>query len=189
MGRSRTSRLWRGSVLFNRYALAMLSASSPRFAGVDVRRSWRAVLEQGGAAGRLEIREDGLHWRAGSLLEGLGFRTTTGGFFVPWPEVADVSVEDAPGYASRLGGQIRIQFVESLISLDGQFPGSQRKLRAALAAAFPDSQRGPRPQPRGLRTTIVSDEGWPEPDASSAVDDQGPIPHLRAPGEEPPSAR
>lgn len=143
---------WTGTVEFHR---SQLDENRQLLPGVTVRplgwflRAWRGMArnraERMGArvraagtvdmelaGGRLEVRRDGIRWSGGSVLTPFG--RTSGEFVLPWSQIQSATVVDVPGTASGLGGNLTIEMIPSG-KLDGEFPGSQAKLRQALQRA------------------------------------------------------
>jgi len=74
---------WRAPTQFNRYILAQ----APDFANVHVMNSIGArMFSQGKAGGRLELQQDGLHWRAGSWTMA-GINSVSGGSCFRGPQL------------------------------------------------------------------------------------------------------
>jgi hypothetical protein len=77
----------------------------------------------------MEVREEGLSWEFGRLARFVGMR---GRIRLPWSRVGHVEIGHVPGTIRGIGGGISITLDNSK-TLDGQFVGSQRALRDALA--------------------------------------------------------
>jgi hypothetical protein len=134
-----TADLWDGLVAYRRTDLERAHISTLR-----VKRVWlRRLLGMDNAFGRMEVRGEGIYWRPNRWWS-LGFPMAKGSFLIPWSEVAETSVEDAPGKVSSLGGRVVIHRRNGS-PLSGEFLGSQHALRDALAngSSTSDSDNSP----------------------------------------------
>jgi hypothetical protein len=87
---------------------------------------------KGFSGGKLEIREDGLHWRAGGIATPRC--EISGHFFLPWAVITSVDIGDAQYTLKALGGALTIFLTEGRGQLYGEFLGSRTKLHAALSS-------------------------------------------------------
>ena len=122
--------LWSGIVEFNRTELKGATLNP----GVTVKKSGRTRMTPYDlAGGRLLIKGDGVHWKAGSWLTPLA--RTSGEFFLPWSEVEYFTVGKIPFKVNALGGNVTIKLRDGGTTLTGEFPGSRSALQAAIEAA------------------------------------------------------
>lgn len=129
--------LWRAPVQLSRSLLSQ----SQHFPQVHIGRGARTFLAQGKVGGRLQVRVDGIHWTAGSLLMP-GPNKASGSLELSWDQVARIAVTNVPYKLPWLGGILEIETQDGL-PLRGEFLGSQGALRTALESAsggrFPNS--------------------------------------------------
>ena len=85
------------------------------------------------AGGVLDVRDDGLYWRASSKLTPFG--NTDGFWFAPWSAIRCVNVTSIPYKVNALGGAVEIEFVKGNLAVKGEFLGSQSALKQAVKAA------------------------------------------------------
>ena len=123
-----TSDLWNGLVNYRRSDLERVAFPTLRIRRARVRR----LLGTDIAFGRMEVGVEGISWHPNRWLS-MGFAMAKGSFQIPWSEVAEVNVKDAPGKVSSLGGIVTIMTKQNGESLSGEFLGSQQALRQALA--------------------------------------------------------
>jgi hypothetical protein len=123
--------LWRGPMAFRAKELERLSLPGLRKKRAPFRRfiGWEI------AGGQLEVRPDCLHWEAARWFPFGLLGVTRGTFEVPWMELEEVTVTDAPGTITALGGQLSISHIGDHSTLSGQFMGSQEALRDAIEKA------------------------------------------------------
>lgn len=122
-----TPDLWNGLVSYRRTDLERAHIATLRVTRAPIRRLVGADI----AVGRMALRADGLSWRPNRWWS-LGLPLARGSIQVPWSDVADVSVTDAPGKVSSLGGVLAVRRTDGP-ELSGEFLGSQDALREALA--------------------------------------------------------
>jgi len=112
----------------------------------EIRRTPRRRRGRKGlSGGRLEIREEGLHWRAGGIATPRC--EISGQFFLPWSVIASADVSDVPNTIKALGGALTLFLTEGRGRLYGEFLGSRTKLLAALSST-----------PLGVGTGVANDE-------------------------------
>ena len=85
---------------------------------------------QGLSGGQLDVRADGMHWRAGSLATPRC--EISGTFFLPWSSIRSVDVGYIPGKLRLLGGSVRFIVANDSSELYGEFLGSRRALLHGL---------------------------------------------------------
>ena len=117
--------LWRGHIAFDE------DDFDDRVLFPSITRTPRPGLgRQGLSGGMLELRTDGMHWRAGSLLT--PGCELSGSFFLPWTKIVSVDIGDIPMKVRFLGGAITIYVDGDSEELYGEFLGSRKGLLHAL---------------------------------------------------------
>ncbi len=127
LGSRRRGVLWRGLVSFSEDDLG----GSPAFPHL-VRTPKSSVGRRGLSGGRLEVRQDGIHWSAGSLLT--PGCEISGQFVLPWVEVEAIDIGRAPGKLPFLGGTLTVSLTGEQV-VRGEFLGQRRALTQALRSA------------------------------------------------------
>jgi hypothetical protein len=117
--------LWKGWVSFYEDDLSRRGL----FPGLG-RKSRPGFGRRGLTGGTLELRVDGMHWRAGGVLTPRS--QVSGSFFLPWSKVESADVGSVPGKAKALGGYVRF-VVGKQTALNGEFFGSRTGLLHGLA--------------------------------------------------------
>jgi hypothetical protein len=96
------------------------------------RRRRLKLGRKGLSGGKLEILEDGIRWRAGSIATPKA--EITGHFFLPWAKIARVDVSDAPNTIKALGGALTLYPTGGRGKIYGEFLGSRTNLLEALSS-------------------------------------------------------
>src|SRR5580658_3271082 len=115
----------------------LVSFDENSFGDVDLfpyiqRKRKMKVGSKGLSGGKLEILEDGIRWRAGSIATPRA--EISGHFFLPWTKIARVDVSDVPNTIKALGGAVTLFLTEGRGKVYGEFLGSRTKLIAALSS-------------------------------------------------------
>jgi hypothetical protein len=84
------------------------------------------------AAGYLEVRVDGLHWRSARRIPFGLFCVFRGSFDVPWAETEGLIVTEAPGRIAGVGGVVSFRRRGGTSALSGEFLGSQEAVQVAI---------------------------------------------------------
>lgn len=120
------------SVLASLYIFDKESAKSD-FPTLRIRTTLLARLGGNRGGGRLEIRRDGLFFRARPFPLSVGVR---GSLSVPWSGVRSVSVLDPTQGLSSLGGQLSADLIQAKTKIiNFEFLGSQDAVKVALRSA------------------------------------------------------
>jgi hypothetical protein len=85
---------------------------------------------QGLTGGRLEICDDGMRWKAGSIYT--PGAEISGTFFLPWSDVHAIDVSYIPYKSKTLGGSITLSVGSPAREVGGEFLGRKLPLTGAL---------------------------------------------------------
>ena len=95
-----------------------------------IRTPRKSLGRQGLSGGKLELRAEGLEWRARSIATPRC--EISGAFFLPWTSIRRADVGDIPGKSRLLGGSVRFIVDHDQSELYGEFLGSRRGLLGGL---------------------------------------------------------
>jgi len=116
---------WKGLVSFHED-----DVDDPRLFPNLTRKDRGGVGRQGLTGGQLEVCDDGLRWRAGSIYTPRC--QISGTFFLPWSEVHAIDVSYIPYKSKALGGSITLTVGSRAKEVGGEFLGRKPPLAGAL---------------------------------------------------------